>query len=88
MIEQLVIPCDDGDIVLNVDYDKPGHCADLVKLDADLKLISEGWQGVGESGREAYFTNDTYDYDKHQWETPKGKLIGDLFARVDAGEEF
>ena len=80
MLEQVVIPCDDGDIVYHVDFDKPGQRADLDKLDADLKLISQGKLDVA-------LPEDTYDYDKHQWETPKGKMIGELFARIDAGEE-
>lgn len=82
MIEQLVIRCDgEDDTFLAVDYDKPGKCADLVRLDADLKLIAEGKLDTA-------LPEDTYDYANHQWETPKGKLIGELFARVNAGEEF
>jgi len=77
----LVIPCDDGDIVLDVDYDKSSSVADLVKLDADLKLIGEGKLDV-------VLPEDAYDYDKHEWETPRGKRIGELFAAVDAGVEF
>lgn len=55
--------------------------ADLDKLDADLKLIKLGQLDVK-------LPEDTYDYDAHQWETPKGKLIGELFAAVDAGMEL
>lgn len=81
MVEQVVIPCEDGDIVFSVDYDMIGKGADLGKLDEDLKLIKYGQLDVK-------LPEDTYDYDAHQWETPKGKLIGELFAAVDAGEEF
>ena len=72
MTEQLVIACEDGNIVLDVDYDKPGHRADLAKLDADLNLIGQGKLDVA-------LPEDTYDYASHKWETPKGKLIGELF---------
>lgn len=51
--------------------------ADLGKLDADLKLISLGQLDV-------QLPEDTYDYSAHQWETPKGKLIGEVFAECDA----
>lgn len=87
MVNEIRIPCEDGDIVLNVDYDAPSKCADLVKLDADLKLISQGWLGIGQSGRDAYYERDNIDYSSVQWETPLGKKIGVLFAAIDAGEE-
>lgn len=31
---------------------------------------------------------DTYDYDNHQWETPKGKLIGEVCAEIDAAQNL
>lgn len=47
--------------------------ADLKKLDSDLKLIGEGKLDVS-------LPEDTYDYDNHQWESPLGKMIGEVFA--------
>jgi hypothetical protein len=81
MIEKLVIPCEDGDIILDVDYDVPGHRVDFDELDHDLILIDNGKLDVA-------LPEDTYNYNNHQWETQKGKLIGNLFERVDAGEQF
>jgi len=81
---EIRIPCADigeEDIVITYEDDGSTHCVDLDKLDADLKLIDEGKLEVA-------LPEDTYDYSKHEWETPKGKMIGELFARVDAGEEF
>lgn len=77
MITELRIPVEgEDDIVLEVDYDKPGKTFDLDKLDADLKLIEEGKLDVE-------LPPDNYDYDNHQWESPKGKMIGKLFAYID-----
>ena len=82
---EIRIPCTDiGEEDIVITYEDDGvttRCADFAKLDADLKLIGEGKLNVA-------LPEDTYDYTAHQWETPKGRLIGELFARVDAGEEF
>lgn len=81
MIEQVVIECEDGNIVLEVDYDKIGKGADLGKLDEDLVLIKYGQLDVK-------LPEDTYDYDAHQWETDLGKKIGAVFAEVEAEEKL
>jgi hypothetical protein len=49
--------------------------ADLNKLDADLNHI----------GKFA-LPEDTYDYDNHQWDTVKGKQIGQALAEIEAEE--
>jgi hypothetical protein len=77
MLETVTIPCEDGDITYTIDHDKPSQCADLNKLDYDLMLIGKGKLDVE-------LPEDTYDYSKHEWETPKGRLIGAVFAEVDA----
>lgn len=84
-MREVIIPCDDGPIVLQVNDDGvTTYRANFKKLDDDLRLIDEGYLGVvGDD----YFSTDTYDYDNHPWETPKGKMIGELFALVDAGVE-
>lgn len=51
--------------------------ADLGNLDVDLKLIKLGQLDIA-------MPADTYDYDNHQWETPLGKKIGEVFAEEDA----
>lgn len=81
MNTEITIPCDEGDIVYIVDYDKPGHHVDLVKLDADLNLI-------GTNELDVKLPEDTYDYDKHEWETQLGRDIGFICACVDEGEEI
>jgi len=79
MVEQVVIDCEDGNIVIDVDYDKVGKGADLNKLDYDLMLISNGKLDVE-------LPKDTYDYDNHKWETPKGKMIGMILEHAEAIE--
>lgn len=77
MITEIRIPVEgEDDIVLGVDYDSPGHLADLDRLDADLKLIDDGKLDVE-------IPPDNYDYASHQWESKNGKSIGRLCAYID-----
>lgn len=76
MSERLVVPCEDGDIILEIDYDAPGRIADLDKLDIDFKLIGDGILNIE-------LPPDTYNYGEHKWESPNGKQIGKLFTYID-----
>lgn len=75
MMTQVHIPIDgEEDIIIEVDYGDRG-VADLVKLDADLKLISEGALNIA-------LPPDTDDFD--EWTSLKGKAIGKLCNYVDS----
>lgn len=81
-MSQLVIECENEEaMVLNISDDDTAFCADLTKLDADLKAISNRTLDYP-------LPQDDYDYDNHQWTTPKGKIIGEIFAAVEQGVEF
>ena len=79
-MRELIIPCEDGDIVLQINDDGvTTHCVDLARLDSDLAAIG--------ADKNHYAEDDT-DLSTHEWTTPLGREIGALFARIDAGEEM
>jgi hypothetical protein len=79
-MNEYIIKCDDGDIVLDLDSVKIGCGVDLEKLDADLAAIDSG-------ALDYPLPEDTTDYDAHMWESELGKRIGEVCACVDRGEE-